>query len=83
MTTEFFKNDQKPKPKEVPLRLPKEIEADLDDLSKVIGRLHHQKVCLEAQINQNTNKMHQLLLEYDQALKKEADESPALTKEAK
>lgn len=75
----FFKKDQKTQnvlPKPTKPRSVNEIESNLDQISRDIGKLHHQKVCIEADITRRTNLMHQTILEYDQALKSEQEKSP-------
>lgn len=40
-----------------------EIKQDLDLHARAIGKLHHEKVCLEASIQNHTKEMHGLILE--------------------
>lgn len=50
-------------------RIPDEITKEADVLSGQIGRLHHQKVCLDSQLSAATNQFHKLMLELNDAYK--------------
>ncbi len=55
--------------KEKKVRIPELISVDAENISGQIGRLHHQKVCIEGQLQGATNQFHRLVLELDESQK--------------
>lgn len=60
-------------------RKPAEIEKDCESFVSSIGKLYHQKKCIEAELAQKTQGFHNLMIELDGSLKIWPKTDPVVT----